>query len=166
MKKFKTILTIEGGLLAIAGLIHIVFLSFIIDKTTVEASLFWVAMFFGVAYLIFGLTFLAGRHKLLLPTLIINALGLTGVIIARENSPFWMVDPKLVTRLQYCTSPFTFRQTRHPFLCWDQLSQPNQNYPYLFLSANSHWPASLSSSLVRSPPNIILMQWPEVESPV
>jgi len=31
---------------------------------------------------------------------------------------------KLVRRLQYCTSSFTFRQTRHSFLCWDQVSQP------------------------------------------
>ena len=51
---------------------------------------------FGVLYVVFGITLFRGKTNLLLITLIINIIGLTAVLIARERSPLWEIDPYLI----------------------------------------------------------------------
>lgn len=96
MNRFRAILTIEGLLLTIAGLIHIGYLGIFVTPSSTDPAAYGSAMFFGIAYTFFGVSFLAKKTRLLLPTLIINVLGVTAVLIAQEQSPLWQVDPYLI----------------------------------------------------------------------
>lgn len=96
MNRFRTVLTIEGLLLTIAGLIHIIYLILFVDLSSTDPAAYGGALFFGVAYALFGLSFLANKTRLILPALVINAVGLTSVLIAQEQSPLWEVDPFLM----------------------------------------------------------------------
>lgn len=96
MNRFRAVLTIEGLLLTMAGLVHIIYLIGYVDPFSSDTAAYGGAMFFGVAYTVFGLSFLANKTSLLLPTLFINAAGLTAVLIAQEQSPLWQVDTYLI----------------------------------------------------------------------
>lgn len=92
---YKTILKLEGFLMTCAGLAHTIYmLGFATTPLTEPASIGGIA--FGVFYCFFGINMLLGKTNLLLPTLIINTLGLIGVLISRENSPLWEIDPYLI----------------------------------------------------------------------
>ncbi len=95
MKKYGKILRFDGILLSLAGLAHIVYMGWFATTTLTEPAAIG-GMLFGVLYLFFGLIMMAGISKLILITLIINTLGLTTVLIARENSPLWEIDPYLI----------------------------------------------------------------------
>lgn len=95
-RRFSKVLFWEGVLLTIAGLAHIVYLIWFVRFGSVEPQAYFGGMFFGVVYLIGGLSFLFGKTKLLVPSLIVNALGLTVVLLVREASPLWRIDPYLI----------------------------------------------------------------------
>ena len=92
----KKLLIFEGSLLSLAGLIHIIFLLLFVNYNSVDSAAYAGGMFFGIAYLVFGINFVKCRTRLLLLALIINVIGLTAVIIAGESSPLWIVDPYLI----------------------------------------------------------------------
>lgn len=96
MINFKTLLKLEGALLSLAGLIHLVFLFGFVSYSNTEPPLYFGGLFFGIIYLVAGISFLLNKTKLLIPTLIINIIGLTAVLVAQENSPLWVVDPYLI----------------------------------------------------------------------
>jgi len=95
MNFYKKLLTFEGFLLTTAGIIYIIFLSFIIDKSATDTTMFWGAVFFGVAYTVFGISFLCQSTKLLFIALGLNIFGITDVLIAGKSSPLAVVDPFL-----------------------------------------------------------------------
>ena len=92
---YHTILKFEGFLLTCAGIAHLVYM-FGFATTPLSESTAIGGILFGLFYFIFGVNMLRGKTNLLLPTLIVNALGLTAVLIARENSPLWEIDPYLI----------------------------------------------------------------------
>lgn len=95
MTLFKNLLALEGILLTLVGPIHIIYLIFFGD-TTIETAPYWGVIGIGILYTGFGISFLAGETLLLLPALIINGFGLTGVLVMWEASPLWSIDPYLI----------------------------------------------------------------------
>ena len=96
MKTYKKLLTFEGILLSIVGPVHIIYLLFFIDASTIETVPYYGVVGIGILYTLFGLSFLFRKKALLIPALIINALGLTAVFIMQEESPLWAIDPYLI----------------------------------------------------------------------
>ncbi len=95
MSRYNGILRFEGILLTLAGLAHIIYMfGFATTPLTEPAAIG--GTLFGFVYVFFGVFMISGSKKLLLPTLIVNALGLTAVLISRENSPLWEIDPYLI----------------------------------------------------------------------
>lgn len=95
MTLFKNLLALEGILLTLVGPIHIIYLIFFGDAT-IETAPYWGVIGIGIFYTGFGISFLAGKTVLLLPALIINGFGLTGVLVMWEASPLWSIDPYLI----------------------------------------------------------------------
>ena len=95
-ERFHTLRRIESVLLVVAGLTHIIFLLFVVDRANTPAQLYWGAMFFGVAYTIFGILIWRKVGAILPIALVINLMGLIGVITMFEQSPLRMVDPFLI----------------------------------------------------------------------
>ena len=54
-RRFDTVRKIESVLLILAGLTHIVYLTFFVDRAATEAQLYGGAMFFGVVYTVLGI---------------------------------------------------------------------------------------------------------------
>ena len=96
MKTYKKLLSFEGILLSIVGPAHIIYLLFFIGASTIETALYYGVIGIGILYTLFGISFLFRKKALLIPALIINALGLTGVLIMQEASPLWAIDPYLI----------------------------------------------------------------------
>ena len=94
--KHKRLFTLEGILLSLAGPVHIIYLLFFLDASTIDSAQYLGIMVIGVLYTLFGISFLLGRKALLLPALIVNALGLTTVLVLQEASPLWEIDPYLI----------------------------------------------------------------------
>jgi hypothetical protein len=95
-KRFDTLRNIESALLVFAGLIHIIFLLFVVDRANTPAQLYGGAMFFGVAYTVLGILIWRKVGIALPIALVINSIGLIGVITMFEQSPLRMVDPFLI----------------------------------------------------------------------
>lgn len=95
MNFYKKLLTFEGFLLTTIGVIHIIFLGFIIDKSATDATMFWGAIFFGVSYTLLGISFLCQSTKLLFTALGLNIFGITDVLITGKSSPLAAADPFL-----------------------------------------------------------------------
>lgn len=95
-RRFDTLRKIESVLLILAGLTHIVYLTFFVDRAVTEAQLYLGAMFFGVAYTVLGI--LIGRKvgPAFPVALVINTLGLISVIVMFEQSPLRQIDPYLI----------------------------------------------------------------------
>ena len=93
---FSKLVKLEGFLLTGAGLAHLVYAGLYLDWSAFPFPASLGATLFGVAYTIFGLLMLFGKTFLLIPTLVVNALGLTAVLVVREASPFWPIDPYLI----------------------------------------------------------------------
>lgn len=96
MKNFKTILRIEGILLSIIGIISVIYLLLFMERTGTHPLLLVGGLVFGVAYSWFGISYLLGQTRLLLPGLVINAAGSTGALIIPEYSLLAEVDPNLI----------------------------------------------------------------------
>ena len=96
MIRFDTLRRIEGGLLSIAGLIHIVFLTFSVDRSVTEFGLYWGAMGFGIAYTLLGMLILLRHLVVLKPALVLNVVGLISVLVMFEQSPLRAIDPLLI----------------------------------------------------------------------
>ncbi len=92
----KKLFTLEGILLSLAGPVHIIYLLFFLDASKVDTAQYIGINTIGILYTIFGISFLLRRKFLLLPALIINALGLTTVLVLQEASPLWEIDPYLI----------------------------------------------------------------------
>ena len=91
----NAILKLEGFLLACAGMAHLVYMfGFATTPLSEPAAIGGIS--FGILYFFFGVNMLRGKTNWLLPTLIVNSLGLTAVLIARESSPLWEIDPYLI----------------------------------------------------------------------
>ena len=90
-----TILKLEGLLLVFAGIAHLVYMVAFATTPLSEPSAIG-GISFGVLYFFLGANMLRGKSYWLLATLIINALGLSAVFIARESSPLWEIDPYLI----------------------------------------------------------------------
>ena len=95
-ERFHTLRKIESILLVVAGLTHIIFLSFVVDRASTPAQLYWGAMFFGIAYTIFGILIWQKVGVALPIALVVNLIGLISVITMFETSPLRMVDPYLI----------------------------------------------------------------------
>ena len=95
-ERFHTLRRIESVLLVVAGLMHIIFLSFVVDRANTPAQLYSGAMFFGVAYTTFGILIWRKVGVVLPIALVINLIGLISVIAMFETSPLRMVDPYLI----------------------------------------------------------------------
>ena len=92
---YHTILKTEGFLLTGAGIAHLVYM-FGFASTPLSEPAAIGGILFGMVYFFFGINMLRGKTNLLLITLIINTIGLTAVLIARESSPLWEIDPYLI----------------------------------------------------------------------
>lgn len=93
--KLEHIFTIEGILLSLAGLTHIVYMLGFSTTPLTEPSAIGGTLF-GVFYTFFGFNILCNKTNLLLITLIINTLGLSAVLMVGERSPLWEIDPYLI----------------------------------------------------------------------
>ena len=97
MKKlYKRLFLLEGLLLSLAGPVHIIYLQFFLHASKVGTAQYTGIIIIGVLYTTFGASFLLKRKALLVPALVINALGLTAVLIMQEASPLWAIDPYLI----------------------------------------------------------------------
>ena len=95
-KKFDSLRNIESLILVVAGLIHVIFLLFVVDLASTTIQLYGGAMFFGIAYLFFGIL-IWRKVSIALPiALFINVLGMIGAIVMFDTSPSKMVDPFLI----------------------------------------------------------------------
>ncbi len=92
----RILVTLEGILLSIAGPVHIIYLLFFLDASTVDSASYTGIIAIGALYTLFGISFLFRRKTLLLPALVINVLGLTAVLVLQEASPLWAIDPYLI----------------------------------------------------------------------
>ncbi|WP_421918398.1 hypothetical protein [Marinifilum sp.] len=92
----KRLLTLEGALLSLVGPVHIIYLIFFLEASTVDKAQYIGILVIGALYTLFGISFLLRKKTLLLPALIINALGLTAVLVLQEASPLWEIDPYLI----------------------------------------------------------------------
>ena len=61
MKRFSKILTLEGGLLLLAGLTHIIYLIFFVDFAVTDTVAYAGGMFFGIAYTFIGIRFIGKK---------------------------------------------------------------------------------------------------------
>lgn len=95
-KRFDTLRNIESALLVFAGLIHIIFLLFVVDRANTPVLLYGGAMFFGIAYTVLGILIWRKVGIALPIVLVINSIGLIAVITMFEQSPLRMVDPFLI----------------------------------------------------------------------
>ena len=95
MMNYHTILKIEGFILTCAGIAHLVYM-FGFATTPLSEPAAIGGILFGILYFFFGINMLRGKSSLLLITLIINVIGLTAVLIVRESSPLWEIDPYLI----------------------------------------------------------------------
>jgi len=94
--KFDFLRNLESLILVVAGLIHAIFLLFFVDLASTSTQLYGGAMFFGVAYLFFGIL-IWRKVSIALPiALLINILGMIGVIVMFDTSPSKMIDPFLI----------------------------------------------------------------------
>jgi len=96
MKNFKAILRIEGILLSLIGIIPIIYLVLFMERTATSSLMLVGGLVFGVAYLWFGISYLLGQTRLLLPGLVINAAGSAGALVIPEYSMLAEVDPNLI----------------------------------------------------------------------
>ncbi len=92
----KNTLRLEGLLLSLVGPVHLIYLLFFLDASTIDSAQYTGILIIGILYTLFGVSFLLGRISLLLPALLINALGLSAVLILQEASPLWAIDPYLI----------------------------------------------------------------------
>jgi hypothetical protein len=69
---------------------------FFVDMSDTTTELFGGAMFFGIAYLVLGILILLNRSIIIPISLVINVIGLIGVIVNFEISPLRVVDPFLI----------------------------------------------------------------------
>jgi len=86
-KRFNTLRNVESALLVVVGLIHIIFLLFVVDRASTTAQLYGGAMFFGIAYTILGILIWRKVGMALPIALAINVIGLIGVITMFDQSP-------------------------------------------------------------------------------
>lgn len=96
MKLFNKICVLEGSLLVTAGIIHILFLAFAVDRGATSPSLYWGGMGFGIVYTVLGFFILARKLWALPPAVVFNALGLILVTLNFDQSPLKAVDPMLI----------------------------------------------------------------------
>lgn len=96
MKTYKKLLTFEGILLSMVGPVHIIYLLFFIDASTIETAPYYGVIGIGILYTLFGLSFLFRKKALLILALIINVFGLISVLVMQEASPLWDIDPYLI----------------------------------------------------------------------
>ena len=92
----KRLFTLEGILLSLVGPVHIIYLLFFVEASTVDTAQYAGILTIGALYTIFGISFFLRKKALLLPAFIINALGLTAVLVLQEASPLWAIDPYLI----------------------------------------------------------------------
>ncbi len=78
-----------------AGIAHLVYM-FGFATTPLSELVAIGGILFGILYFFFGINMLCGKTNLLLIILIINIIGLSCVLIARESSPLWEIDPYLI----------------------------------------------------------------------
>lgn len=95
MNFYKKLLTFEGLLLTAAGIVHIIFLNLIIDRSATDPAMLWGAVFFGVVYTVFGISFLFQSIKLLFISLGLNIVGITDILILGKSSPLVAAEPFL-----------------------------------------------------------------------
>lgn len=96
MKTFKNLITLEGILLTIVGPVHIIYLLLFVERATIATAPYYGVIGIGIFYTLFGISFLFRKTTLLIPALVINILGLTGVLVMQEASPLWEIDPYLI----------------------------------------------------------------------
>ncbi len=92
----KRLLRLVGLLLSVAGPVHIIYLLFFLDAASVDTAQYFGILAIGTLYTLFGISFLFRRKALLLAAFIVNALGLTTVLVLQEASPLWDIDPYLI----------------------------------------------------------------------
>jgi len=95
-KKFDSLKNIESLILIVTGLVHAIFLLFFVDLASTPIQLYGGAMFFGVAYLFFGIL-IWRKVSIAFPiALLINVIGMIGAIVMFDTSPSKMIDPLLI----------------------------------------------------------------------
>lgn len=95
-KRYGAFRKVESTLLVVAGLTHIVSLLFVVDRANTPAQLYWPAQSVGAAYTTLGILIWRKVGMALPIALVINVIGLIGVITMFEQSPLRMVDPFLI----------------------------------------------------------------------
>ena len=95
-KRYGAFRKVESTLLVVAGLTHIVSLLFVVDRANTPAQLYWPVLSVGAAYTTLGVLIWRKVGMALPIALVINVIGLIGVITMFEQSPLRMVDPFLI----------------------------------------------------------------------
>ena len=96
VKRYDLLINLESILLIVAGFVHILYLLFFVDIVDTTTQLYGVALFFGITYLVLGIMIWRKLGLILQIALILNLIGLIGVIMNYEISPSRMIDPFLI----------------------------------------------------------------------